>query len=157
MRFLAGGAWSALHRPLVVTGRALGAVGFHASGGRGESIAVLKVSVPADVPLGEAEAEVRQQIARLAVSGPDEDMLAAARATQAKRWLGVLSSARGRAEQLCRHEDWHGDAATIDDRLADLHSVTGDQLAEVARRWLGDPAVVAHHAAGNELDDGWIP
>lgn len=155
LRLLAGGPWSVLHSGVTARGLALGAAAAHTPCSAGTSIGVVKLTVPAEGDLDDVESVVTELVQHLACSGPHEDALEAARATQAKRWLGVLSSARSRAEQLCQHEAWQGDAEELNDRLPSLRGVTADDVAEVARTWLREPAVVAFHAAG-AVPGRWI-
>lgn len=156
LRLLAGGPWSVLHSGVTAHGLALGTAAVHTPCDAATSIGVVKLSVPSGVGLDNVEAVVAELVQNLAGSGPDDDALQAAKAAQAKRWLGVLSSGRGRAEQLCQHEAWHGDAEQLNDRLSSLRGVSADDVVEVARTWLREPIVVAFHAA-DAAPRRWIP
>ncbi|MDX6352962.1 MAG: zinc protease [Streptomyces sp.] len=155
MALLAGAPWSVLGADLVARHHVLGASAQHVPNGAGPSLGLLKLSVPAGTDVDLLDRAVTERLDRLAHTGPEEDVLTAAKARRAKDYLGVLSRARACAEELCRGESARspGTAGTPEDagprptgRLADLRRVSAQQTALIAGRHLVDPAVVVFHA-----------
>lgn len=154
MAALVGTPWSVLGAGLVATGHALAAGGEHVRCATGSSIGLVKINTPGAVDLTSVEDLAVAQLAALP-HALTEDVLEAGRAKLIKENLARVSGARGRAEELCRHEAWFGDADSVNDRIGDVLAVTRDDVTKVCE-YLSDPSVVAFHSDAEQEASSWI-
>jgi predicted Zn-dependent peptidase len=134
---LGGLSVSRLHRRLLrreetVSGCSASALGLR----DGASLGLLVLDVTEGVAPEAVELAVAEELATFAGQGPTAAELEASRAETERSWLEALAGYDDRADLLSRAVLTYGDAEQVNRHLDDVAAVTGEQVADAARRWL---------------------
>jgi predicted Zn-dependent peptidase len=134
---LGGLSVSRLHRRLLrreetVSGCSASALGLR----DGASLGLLVLDVTEGVAPEAVELAVAQELATFAGEGPTAAELEASRAETERSWLEALAGYDDRADLLSRAVLTYADAEQVNRHLDDVAAVTGEQVADAARRWL---------------------
>ena len=152
---LAGLAVSPLHRRLVrqdETATACGAAGLGLV--EGTSLAYLAVDVASGSSAEVVDAAVCEELGRLAQDGPTPVQHRAAVAGADRSHLETLADTDERAEVLARSTVLHGDPQHLNTYLDLVRSVSAEEIAQAAARWLSPAsrAVLVYGGAGSLPD-----
>jgi zinc protease len=135
---LGNGQTSRLHRALVrhaelaeaTSASTLGLVG-------GTSYGIAYVRARHDVTPERLEQTVVGEVDRLVRDGVTETELRRAQAQYERHWLHELARIDSRADALGEYATLHGDPSLVNTRLIEIDSITADDVAAAATRWLG--------------------
>ncbi|SDE16752.1 M16 family metallopeptidase [Auraticoccus monumenti] len=137
---LGDGLSARLHRRLVRADESAEAAGASSLGlVGGNSFAFVSARARDGVDVAAVEATLLEEVDRLRADGPTEGELSRVVAQFERSWLQSLSRIDSRADQLGRAATLLGDPAQVDARIAQVRSITPEQVRDAAREWL-DPA-----------------
>lgn len=140
---VAGAPWARLNETFVHTGQALGAALDIVPTGAGPTLMLVRMPLRPGVAGDAIAGAVLHELGGL--MGPVcEQRLDAARAIAYKNHLGSLSSARSRAEQLCRFETYAERADHAFAVTQRIREVRPEQVRTAAQAHLLDPTLVVH-------------
>jgi zinc protease len=86
------------------------------------------------------ETVIDDEIGRLLADGPTDAEIARAKVQFEREWLTELASFDGRADLFGAYATLHGDPTKVATRIADVASVTTEEVAAAARLFLGADA-----------------
>jgi predicted Zn-dependent peptidase len=135
---LGSGQTSRLHKALVrhaelaeaTSASTLGLVG-------GTSYGIAYARARHDVTPERLEETVVGEVDRLVRDGVTETELRRAQAQYERHWLHELARIDSRADALGEYATLHGDPSLVNTRLVEIDSITADDVATAAARWLG--------------------
>lgn len=148
---LADGNSSRLHRALVRNGDIANEVHSALLPHRSSTSVATILGRPSDgVGIDALSGRILDELARFIDEGPTEEEVARAAAQYERDWLWDLATTSGRADAI--NDAWlvHGDPARINTHLAEVLSVTPDDVRGAARTWLSPTAAhQLHYLAEN--------
>lgn len=151
LSILADGHSSRLHRALVkhadVAHEVHSASLTHRSAA---SIAAILGRPAEGVPLEAMSSAILEEVGRLATSGPTAAELTRAVARYESDWLWELATATGRADAINQAWLMHGSPHHINSHLADVLSLTEENVAAAAALWLAPSSAHRLHYAAEE-------
>lgn len=143
---LADGSASRLHRALVRNSDTANEVHSALLPHRSSTSVATILGRPADgVGIDELSGRILAEVQRLIDEGPTDEEVARATAQYERDWLWDLATVSGRADAV--NEAWlvHGDPGYVNTHLADVLTLTPDDVREAARLWLAPESAQQLH------------
>ncbi|WP_051791407.1 M16 family metallopeptidase [Amycolatopsis jejuensis] len=137
LHILAGGPGSRLQARLVRGERSAVGVSGWVHRLAGTSMGLLAVQLPGDGSAAAVEEAVDEEIASLAVTGPDEDEVSRAATALELAALREMSTCDGHADALAQATLQFGEPGRAYRRATAWRAVSGDAVAKIAATWLG--------------------